>query len=128
MNGFYDIILVLFIFGAVGQCFNEFNVLGVSVPNNGLTITEGQVTEYQSSTGSSEVNDFTWTDIILKGLKILGSAMLAVITIIPLVISLCQSVGVDFATAATLAIMIQGPVWFVTIFGWYEWSTGRSVT
>lgn len=128
MNGFYDIILVLFIFGAVGQCFNEFNVFGVSIPDSGVTISESQVTEYQSSTNPTTVDDFTWTNIILIGLKVLGSAVLAVFTIIPLVISLCQACGVDFATSATLAVLIQVPVWFVTIMGWYEWSTGRSLT
>jgi len=128
MNGFYDIILVLFIFGAVGQCFNEFQVFGVVIPDSGVTISESTVTEYQSSTSPTTVDDFTWTNIILSGLKILGSAMLAVFTIIPLVISLCQAVGVDFATAATLALIIQVPIWFVTIAGWYEWSTGRSLT
>ena len=128
MNGFYDIILVLFIFGAVGQCFNEFDVFGVTIPDSGVTISESTVTEYQSSTNPTTVDDFTWTNIILSGLKILGSAMLAVFTIIPLVVSLCQSVGVDFATAMTLALIIQVPVWFVSIAGWYEWSTGRSLT
>lgn len=128
MNGFYDIILVLFIFGAVGQCFNEFAVFGVAIPDSGVTISETQVTEYQSSTNPTTVDDFTWTNIILAGLRIIGSAMLAVFTIVPLVISLCQMVGVDFQTAAMLAVMIQVPIWFVTIFGWYEWSTGRSLT
>jgi hypothetical protein len=128
MNGFYDIILVLFIFGAVGQCFNEFQVFGVVIPDSGVTISESTVTEYQSSTSPTTVDDFTWTNIILSGLKILGSAMLAVFTIIPLVISLCQAVGVDFATAAALALIVQVPIWFVTIAGWYEWSTGRSLT
>ena len=128
MNGFYDILLVLFIFGAVGQCFNEFAVFGVPIPDSGVTISESQVTEYQSSTSPTTIDDFTWTNIILSGLKILGSAMLAVFTIIPLVISLCQAVGVDFTTAATLALIIQVPIWFVTIAGWYEWSTGRSLT
>lgn len=128
MNGFYDIILVLFIFGAVGQCFNEFDVFGVTIPDSGVTISESTVTEYQSSTSPTTVDDFTWTNIILSGLKILGSAMLAVFTIIPLMISLLQMVGIDFATAATLAAFVQVPVWFVTIVGWYEWSTGRSLT
>lgn len=127
MNGFYDIILVLFIFGAVGQCFNEFDVLGVSIPDSGVTISESQVTDYQSSTNPTTVDDYTWTNIILAGLRIIGSAMLAVFTIVPLVISLCQMVGVEFSTAAMLAVLIQVPVWFVTIFGWYEWSTGRSL-
>lgn len=127
MNGFYDIILVLFIFGAVGQTFNEFDVFGVTIPDSGVTITEGQVTEYQSSTSPTTVNDYTWTNIILSGLKIIGSAVLAVFTIIPLVISLCMAVGVDLSTATMLAVLIQVPVWFVTIFGWYEWTTGRSL-
>jgi hypothetical protein len=127
MNGFYDIILVLFIFGAVGQCFNEFHVLNVPIPD-GVTIKESQFREYQSSTNPTTVDENTWTNIILVGLKILGSAVLAVFTIIPLVIKLCMMVGVDFETAATLALMIQVPVWFVSIVGWYEWSTGRSLS
>lgn len=128
MNGFYDIILVLFIFGAVGQCFNEFHVFNIAIPDSGVRLTESQVTEYQSSTSPTTVDEFTWTNIILMGLRVLGSAMLAVFTIIPLVVSLCMAVGVDFATSATLAVLVQGPVWFVSIMGWYEWSTGRSLT
>lgn len=128
MNGFYDIILVLFIFGAVGQCFNEFHVFGVVIPDSGVTITEGTVTEYQRSTNPTTVDDFTWTNVILSGLRILGSAFLAVFTIIPLMISLLQMVGIDLTTAATLAILIQVPIWLVTIVGWFEWSTGRPLT
>lgn len=128
MNGFYDIVLVLFIVGAAGQVFNEFNVFGVAIPDSGVTISESQVTEYQSSTNPTTIDDMTFTNIILAGLRILGSAMLAVFTIIPLVVSMLTTVGLDFVTAATLAIFIQVPVWFVTIAGWYEWSTGRSLT
>lgn len=128
MNGFYDIILVLFIFGAVGQCFNEFAVFGVTIPDSGVTITESTVTEYQSSTNPTTVDDFTWTNIILAGLRILGSAMLAVFTIVPLLISLLQMVGIDLVTAAILSLLVQVPVWFVSIAGWCEWSTGRSLT
>ena len=127
MNGLYDIILVLIIFGAVGQCFNEFHVFETPIPK-GVSITEDQVVEYQTSTTPDSVDDYTWTDILLIGLRVIGSAALAVITIIPIVISLLMSVGVDFQTAATLAVMIQGPVWFLQIAGWYEWSTGRSLT
>ena len=94
----------------------------------GVTITENKFTEYQSSTNPTTVDDFTWTNLILSGLRVLGSAMLAVVTIIPLVISICMMAGLDFGTAAKLAIMIQGPVWLMCIFGWYEWSTGRSTT
>jgi hypothetical protein len=128
MNGFYDIILILFIFGAVGQCFNEFHVFNTPIPDSGVTITEHQVTEYQSSTTPTTTDDLAWTSIIFVGLKVLGSAVLAVFTIVPLVISLLQMVGIDIITAASLALLIQVPVWFVTIMGWYEWSTGRSLT
>lgn len=116
------------IFGAVGQCFNEFDVFGIHVPDGGATVTEGGTTSYVSSSVPSSVDEFTWSNVLVSGLKIIGSAVLAVFTIIPLVISLCQMVGVDFTTAATLALCIQVPVWFVTVTGWYEWSTGRSLT
>jgi len=130
MNGFYDIVLVLVIFGAAGSLFNDVvaPVFGITAPDGGLTITESQYTEYQSSTNPTTVDDFTWTNIILIGLKMLGSAALAVVTIIPLVISICTTCGLDFATSALFAVVLQGPVWWVSITGWFEWSTGRSLT
>jgi hypothetical protein len=130
MNGFYDIILILIIFGAAGSLFNDMvaPVFGVNAPSGGFEVTEDKFTEYQSSTNPTTVDDFTWTNIILMGLRMLGSAALAVVTIIPLVISICMTCGLDFETSAMLAVVIQGPVWWVCITGWYEWSTGRSLT
>lgn len=128
MNGLYDIVLILMIFGAVGQCFNEFHVFGVVIPDAGTTVTEDMAREYQGASTPQSADDFTWTNVIISGLKIIGSAVLAVFTVIPLIISLCQAVGVDLVTAATLALVVQVPIWFVTIAGWYEWSTGRSLT
>jgi hypothetical protein len=129
MSGiFWDTIMVLFIFGAVGQCFNEFHVLSVPIPDTGVTIQENQFREYQSSTNPTTVDDYTWTNIILIGLKVIGSAILAVFTIIPLVINLCMMVGVDFVTASTLALLIQVPVWLLCIKGWFELSTGRVIS
>jgi len=130
MNMLVDIILVLVLIGSVGQGFNElvgYGVLKVGVPSGGMKITEDKFTEYQSSTNPTTVDEFTFTNIILSGLRIIGSALLAVITIIPLVVQTCMACGVDFETSVKLAAMLQGPIWLISIFGWYEWSTGRNL-
>lgn len=130
MNGWLnDIILILIIFGAAGSLFNDYvaPVFGVNVPAGGITITQDKFTEYQSSTSPTTVDDFTWTNIILSGLKMIGSAMLAVVTIIPLVVSLCMAVGLDFTTSLAFAAVLQAPIWWIYITSWFEISTGRQV-
>jgi hypothetical protein len=130
MNGFYDVVLILVILGGGVSVMNDLAapVFGINLPESGFHITEGTVTEYQSSTNPTTVDDFTWTNIILIGLKAIGSAVLAVITIIPAVVGLLTMCGCDPIIAAALAVVLQGPVWWITITGWFEWSTGRSLT
>lgn len=128
MNGLYDIILFLFILGAVTQGFQELGVtFGVSVPNSGLTISESTVTELESGATSTETSDYsTWT-ILMSFLRVIGSAVLACFTIIPLCISIFQAVGISFDISLILATILQAPVTLITMFGLYEFWTGRSV-
>jgi hypothetical protein len=130
MNGFYDVVLVLIIFGAGISVMNDLAgpVFGIQMADSGFHISEATVTEYQSSTSPTTVDDFTWTNLILMGLKAIGSAVLAVITIIPAIVTLLGMFGVDPVVSASLAALLQGPVWWITITGWFEWSSGRSLT
>lgn len=130
MNGFYDVVLVLVIIGGGVSVMNDLAgpVFGIHMADSGFHISEGTVTDYQSSTNPTTVDEFTWTNIILIGLKAIGSAVLAVITIIPTIMTLLGMFGVDPVVSAALALLLQGPVWWITITGWFEWSTGRSLT
>lgn len=130
MNGFYDVVLVLIILGGASSLISDLAgpVFGMNLPDSGFHLTEGEVTEYQSSTQATTVDDFTAMNYIIIGLKAIGSAALAVITIVPMVVTYLKMFGVDGALAVALAMILQGPIWWITITGWFEWTTGRSLT
>ena len=55
-------------------------------------------------------------------------ARAAMVTIVPLVYGILVSVGADPIFAGIAAMSLQAPITYVTVFGLYEWWTGRSVT
>ena len=130
MNGFYDVVLILVILGGGVTFVNEmaYPVFGIHLPDSGFHISDNAVTEYQSSTEAVTIDDFTLMNYVFVGLKVLASAAFAVITIIPFVVTLLKMFGVSEMVAVLVALVLQGPVWFITISGWFEWTTGRSLT
>jgi hypothetical protein len=49
-------------------------------------------------------------------------------TIIPMIVGFMQAVGVDYNLALLMAGILQAPITFVTLFGLYEFWTGRATT
>jgi hypothetical protein len=125
MNGLYDILLFLFILGAVSQGFNESGYFAVHVPDAGATMDNATVREIHQNAVNQSTNEFNWIEVIKSFMRVIGSAILAMFTIIPMVAGIMTSVGVDFGTALVMATMLQLPVTFVTLFGLYEFWTGR---
>ena len=128
MNGLYDILLFLFILGSVTQGFNEVGVFGVTVPDAGLSLNETSVTEIQDSANSVDINDYSLWNIIAAFMRVIGAGVVAMFTIVPLCVSIFQSVGLDLGLSLILAGILQAPVTLVTLFGLYEWWRSTSVT
>jgi len=129
MNGFYDMLLFLFILGAATQGFNELGIFDMTAPDPEISAPgEAQVQELQDSAANQGVSEFNFIQIILSFGRVIGMGFMAMFTIIPMAISWMTAVGLNFVLAAALAGILQVPITFVTIFGLYEFWTGRSVT
>ena len=119
MNVLYQIVLFLFILGAVTQGFNEYNVFGVALPNTGLTLESDRAESLHQGALKQPTSEFNWVEVLRTFMSVIGAGVLAVFTIIPLAIKYGVPLG--------LAIILQAPVTLVTIFGLWEWWMGRSV-
>jgi len=128
MVGLYDILLVLFLFGLLCGGANELRTFEMKVPASGFTISNSTVTEIQSGALSQPANDFSAWEIIQSFMRVIGSGIVALFAIGILVYNLFNSAGAAPEICLFAASIIQAPVTFVTLFGLYEWWTGRSVT
>ena len=128
MVGLYDILLVLFLFGLLSGGVNELGIFEMKVPASGFTISNSTVTEIQSGALSQPANDFSAWEIIQSFMRVIGSGIVALFAIGILVYNLFNSAGAAPEICLFAASIIQAPVTFVTLFGLYEWWTGRSVT
>lgn len=126
MNGLYDILLFLFVLGAVSQGFNELGFFGIDVPDAGVTLSDDNVREIHESALSQSTNEFNWIEVIKSFMSVIGAGILAMFTIIPMVAGMMIAVGVDGTFAYASAAILQAPVTFVTLFGLYEFWTGRA--
>jgi hypothetical protein len=128
MNGLYDILLFLFILGAVSQGVNEMGFFNQNIPDAGVTLGDSTVTEIHSSALSQSTNEFNWIEVIKSFMRVIGAGILAMFTIIPMIVGFMQAVGVDYNLALLMAGILQAPITFVTLFGLYEFWTGRATT
>jgi hypothetical protein len=126
MNGLYNMLLFLFILGAVSQGFNELGVFQTPLYANGATISNGQtvVTNLQDSAVASP----DMTSIILSFMRVLGMGITAMFTIIPMMMHYMNMLGVPTAVGLVISGIVQAPATFVTVTGFMEWWTGRSLT
>jgi len=128
MVGLYDILFFLFVFGLLSGAVNELGIFEMKVPASGFTISNSTVTEVQSGALSQKANDFSAWEVIQSFMRVIGSGVVALFAVGLLIYQLCISVGAPGQIATFAALAVQGPVTFVTLFGLYEWWTGRSVT
>lgn len=128
MNGLYLILLFLFCFGAVTAGINELGVFDYTMPTNGAQLDNQTVRNIQSGAEKTDLNPFNAVMVLVSFLKVIGAGVLAMFVIAPTIASIFTMVGADPTMAMIIATMVQAPVTFVTLFGLFEWWTGRSVT
>jgi hypothetical protein len=117
----YKIMLLMIIFSAV--C-GGLNTLGwystVSLPATGAGISQAQVTELTKSVGQTSVNAWTIYTVLGMCFNVLGSCLLNLLSIIPLLTA--------FGVALPITLMIQTPIWLVLAIAVYELWTGHVLT
>lgn len=129
MNGLYTILLFLFILGATTQGVNELGVFDTTLPPvNGTQLSAGTVTNLQHGSEGTDLNPLNAVMIFLSFIKVIGAGVLAMFWIAPLISGYFTMAGADPVWAGIIATMLQAPLTFITLFGLYEWWTGRSVT
>lgn len=129
MNGFYDFLLFLILFGAVAGFFNGIGVFEtMTLPDSGLSISETQVTSLQSGAESQTANDFSVWSIISMFMKGIGTWIKVVFLLGVVVYDILTQIGCPATIAVAIGALIQLPTNFITFVGLYEWWTGRSLT
>lgn len=112
----YKIMLTLFIFGLVCGAINESGIYDHPLPTSDPQITQADVEDFAGQTGDG-LNFFFVYTAIATSIRVLGGAILSCITILPLMYSLGVPVW--------LGMVVQGPIWLITIWGIYEFKTGH---
>jgi hypothetical protein len=129
MNGLYDILLVLFIFGAVIGFANSVHLFPHNtLPDAGYKIDTTTVTELQSAGASQTTNDFSIWSLIQTFMTAIGSGIVSLVAIGFVINGLLLSTGADPDFALKVSGLIQACATIVTVWGLYEMWTGRSVT
>lgn len=128
MNGFYQLMLVLIIFGAVSGFVNEFTVFGQPVPVGGATLDESAVTDF----GEGAVNQVGDGTGMFASTLNFGRILLSIVTAmfgVGLIIKdYMIALGADSLIAWGIGAVVQAPVSFITFTGFYEILFNRSVT
>jgi hypothetical protein len=128
MVGLYDILFILLCFGLITGAVNELGIFEMKVPTSGFTISNSTVTEIQEGALSQTANDFSVWEVIQSFMRVIGSGLVALFAIGVLVYGMFNTVGAAPEICLMAAGLVQAPVTFVTLFGLYEWWTGRSLT
>ena len=129
MNGlFYEMLLFLFVIGAVTQGFNELGMFDMDVPSTGMdSLSEDQVQEIQSGAQSTGASDYSTVEILLAFMKVIGMGIVAMFAIYPMIVTYATAMGCPWVIANVVGIIIQAPVTLFTFFAlWCMW-TGRPV-
>jgi hypothetical protein len=128
MNGLYQIFLFLFIFGAVTQGINEMAVFPTKMTSINTSISGATVTNLQSGALSQAPSDFNAWEVIQSFMRVIGMGLTAMVTVVPVVWTICVNAGADPVLAGIMAGLLQAPLTVVTLFGLFEWWTGRQIT
>lgn len=113
----YKIMLVMIIFGAVNGALNTSGMYLKKLPEQNAQITQAQVTEMTKSVGNAPLNPWTMYTVIAMVFGVIGSALLALLTVIPILTA--------YGCPMWLALCIQTPLWLVVAWGIYEIYTGH---
>ena len=119
MKTFYFILMSLFVFGAVSTMFNTAGVFPTSVPVQSQTsITQTQITDLTNTT-KGNVNPLFELSFMAVFIGSFIGGIISMFYIVPLLTS--------FGIPLYIALMFQGPIWIVEIFGIYALITGKDV-
>lgn len=101
----YKIALCLFIFGAVITGLNSSGLFPATLPEAGINQYDQATVEDLSGSASGELNPLFTLGIIQVFVSSVIAGVIAVLSIIPLMM--------QFGVPLWMAMMIQGPIWFV---------------
>ena len=126
MNGLYEMLLFLFILGAATQGINELGMFDMTIPETGVdSIGEEQVQELHSGAVSTGSSDYSTIEIVLAFMKVIGMGIVAMFTIVPMVVQWGTAIGCPMALVLIFGGILQAPITYVTLFGLWEFWTGR---
>jgi hypothetical protein len=128
MNGLYTFLLFLFVFGTVTAGINEMALFDYTMPTNGAVLDEGVITDIQSGSEQTSLNPLNAMMIIFSFMKVIGAGIVAMFFVVPTIYTIFTMVGADPTWAMIAAGIIQAPLTFITLFGLFEWWSGRSLT
>jgi len=115
----YTIALALFAFGFVTGGLNGLGIFDATLPTSGATLTEAQVTEITAGATAGGASPLQPISSLLTMGGILWEGIKTAVTIIPLLTS--------YGVPPTVALLIQGPIWFVYVAGIVQFFTGRNI-
>jgi hypothetical protein len=115
----YKIMLCLVVFGAVNGAIDSLQIYSYKTPQQEVGgIGQAEVTDLSNTMSGAPLNPFTAYFVLTTIIRVLGSAALALLTVIPFLMAW----GIPFA----FALMIQTPIWLVMAWGFYEMWTGHT--
>lgn len=90
----------------------------MKLPEQKITITEGQVTDLTQGVGKTTVNAFTMYEVLSTSFGVLGGALLTLVTVVPFLMG--------FGVAFEMALMVQIPIYLILAWTVYEIWTGHT--
>lgn len=124
MSGGWYIFLFLFILGVVMQGVTTFNIWAPKYPNAQFTMDQSTIVSTQEAVSDSPMGIFVIYVWVMTFIKIIGSGILAVISVGLLLYGLGWPIGL---IGAALIQIIQLPANLVIFMWLFELITGRSV-
>lgn len=115
----YTIALALFTFGFVVGAINGLALFDVTLPGGDMTLGSSDVTEITDSATSGGASALYSISVLLTLGGIFFEGLKTALTIVPLLTS--------YGVPAIVALMFQGPIWFVYVAAVVQFFTGRSI-
>ena len=119
MSRAYTIALALFAFGFITGGVNALGIFTTMLPGSDMALGESQVQEITAGATSGGASPLYPITVLFTLGGVFFEALKTALTIIPLL----TSYGVD----PVVAMMFQGPIWFVYIAAVVQFFSGRSL-
>ena len=119
MSRAYTIALALFAFGFITGGVNALGIFSTTLPGSDMALGESQVMEITAGATSGGASPLYPISVLFTLGGVFFEALKTALTIIPLL----TSYGVD----PIVAMMFQGPIWFVYVTAVVQFFSGRSL-